>query len=351
MAGQLQLKQARVLVVGAGGLGCPILQYLAAAGVGTVGIVDDDTVALSNLQRQVLYQVTDIGQPKAAVAAARLSALNPEICLVPIVQRLNTHNILPLMEDYDWIIDGTDNFPTRYLINDACTLLQKPLVFGAIHRFEGQVAVFHYQGGPSYRCLFPQAPPPEEAPNCAQAGVMGVLPGLVGTLMAAECLKMILGIGQVLSGQLLSIDLLSGQQRSFSIRRNEDNFQRQALEADYAAVCGLAPALPDGVQISPTQLQAQLEAGVRLQLVDVREAFEWDICHLAGSIHLPLGQLPSRHPSLDPQLPTVLICHHGIRSMQALQYLRQQGDFRQLLNLTGGIEAWASQIDHSMPRY
>ncbi|OFZ62506.1 MAG: hypothetical protein A3D92_11140 [Bacteroidetes bacterium RIFCSPHIGHO2_02_FULL_44_7] len=347
--GQEKLKAARVLVIGAGGLGCPVLQYLCAAGVGTIGIVDDDRVDVSNLQRQVLYSEDDIGRRKVDCAMEHLSRQNPHVLFESHALRLDRNNALGLCAKYDILIDGTDNFPTRYLVGDVSVLLNKPLVFGSIFKFEGQVAVFNYQGGPSYRCLYPTPPAPGQVPNCSEIGVLGVLPGFIGTRMAAECLKMILGIGEVLSGKLLMTDLLGNSERILKIRKQEENWNRTALDLDYAGFCGIVEQIaPDG--ISALTLSEWIEANKAVQLIDVRESYELELCMIPGSHWIPLGEIAERSDEIDPDRPKVMICHHGMRSAMAIEILKSKG-CSQLVNLEGGIHAWATTVDPEMQQY
>ena len=337
-AGQLKLKAARVLVVGCGGLGCPVLQYLAAAGVGTLGLLDFDTVDESNLQRQVLYATADVGRPKAVVAAERLHAQNPFVELRTHQVLLAATNALVLFADYDLVVDCSDNFATRYLVSDACVVLGKPLVFGAIFKFEGQVSVFNYQQGPTYRCLHPVPPAAGEAPSCAEIGVLGVLPGLIGTLQATEALKIVLGLGEVLSGRLLLVDALSMRFQTIRFRPVAANQQRSALAADYAAFCGEAPlaATPARApEISAEELKAWQQAGRPLQLVDVREPHEHARRNIGGLL-LPLGQLPQGQASLRPNVPVVVHCASGVRSQKAAQLLLANG-FAEVFSLRNGL--------------
>ncbi len=337
-AGQLRLKAARVLVVGCGGLGCPVLQYLAAAGVGTLGLLDFDTVDASNLQRQVLYGPADVGRPKAVVAAEKLRAQNPFITLQVHQELLAAANALALFAGYDLVLDCSDNFATRYLVNDACVVLGKPLVFGAIFKFEGQVTVFNYQNGPTYRCLHPVPPAPGQAPNCAQIGVLGVLPGLLGTLQAAEALKIVLEIGEVLSGRLLLVDALSMRFQTIRFRAVAANQALTALGADYAAFCGevpleLAPARAP--EISADELKAWQASGRPLVLLDVREPHEHARHNIGGQL-LPLGQLAARRAEIAPGVPVVVHCASGVRSQQAAQLLLETG-FAEVYSLHNGL--------------
>ena len=337
-AGQGKLRAARVLVVGCGGLGCPVLQYLAAAGVGTLGLLDFDAVDESNLQRQVLYATADVGRPKATVAAEKLRAQNPFVALHAHQTVLSAANALALLADYDLVVDCSDNFATRYLISDACVVLGKPLVFGAIFKFEGQVSVFNYQNGPTYRCLHPVPPAPGEAPSCAQIGVLGVLPGLIGTMQANEALKIILGIGEVLSGRLLLVDALSMRFQTIRFRAVAAHQQRAGLADDYAAFCGepplaVAPALVP--EIGADELKAWQQSGRPLQLLDVREPHEHARRSIGGQL-LPLGQLAAHLPELRPDVPVVVYCASGVRSQQAAQLLLASG-FAEVYSLRNGL--------------
>ena len=338
LTGQLKLKAARVLVVGCGGLGCPVLQYLAAAGVGTLGLLDFDTVDESNLQRQVLYATADVGRPKAVVAAERLHAQNLFVELRTHQVLLAADNALPLFADYDLVVDCSDNFATRYLASDACVVLGKPLVFGAIFKFEGQVSVFNFREGPTYRCLHPVPPAAGEAPNCAEIGVLGVLPGLIGTLQATEALKIILGLGEVLSGRLLLVDALTMRFQTIGFRPVAANQQRSALATDYAAFCGEAPLVAASArapEISAEELKAWQQDGRPLQLVDVREPHEHARRSIGGLL-LPLGQLPAQLASLRPNVPVVVHCASGMRSQQAAQLLLANG-FAEVFSLRNGL--------------
>ncbi|WP_426060500.1 molybdopterin-synthase adenylyltransferase MoeB [Hymenobacter sp. B1770] len=338
LAGQQKLKAAKVLVVGCGGLGCPVLQYLAAAGVGTLGLLDFDTVDDSNLQRQVLYATADVGHPKAVVAAEKLQAQNPFIELHPHQLHLSAANALELFGGYDIVVDCSDNFATRYLVNDACVILGKPLVFGAIFKFEGQVSVFNYQQGPTYRCLYPEPPAPGDAPSCAEIGVLGVLPGLVGTMQAAEALKIVLELGEVLSGRLLMVDALGMRFQTIRFRAVPANQQLTSLEADYAAFCGEAPeaAAPQRApEISADDLKEWQQSGRPLQLLDVREPHEHARRQIGGQL-LPLGQLAERLGQLSPGVPVVVHCASGVRSQKAAQLLLAQG-FSHVYSLRNGL--------------
>ncbi|MBG8554290.1 molybdopterin-synthase adenylyltransferase MoeB [Hymenobacter guriensis] len=341
-AGQEKLKAARVLVVGAGGLGCPVLQYLAAAGVGTLGIVDADVVDASNLQRQILYGPADLGQPKAETAARAVHRLNPLVQTDVYGCRATLGNVRELVRKYDVVVDGSDNFPTRYLLNDACVSLGKPLISAAIYKFEGQVSVFNYQGGPTYRCLFPQAPSADEAPNCAATGVLGVLPGLVGTAQATETLKVLLGMGEVLSGRLWLFDALTFQTRTLRFARRPGQAAinlETANPADYADLCGA------GVnQISPAELRQQLESSHPPFLLDVREPEEYAAGHLPGATLLPLGSIGQGVGAVPRHHPVVVYCRSGARSRRAVEQLQTEFGFANLLNLEGGFLAWTEAV-------
>jgi sulfur-carrier protein adenylyltransferase/sulfurtransferase len=354
-AGQAKLKQAKVLVVGAGGLGCPVLQYLAAAGVGTIGIVDGDSIDLTNLQRQIVYTTAEVGQSKAWVAQSKLKALNPTIQLVSYSEHLTKENALKIIEQYELVVDCTDNFPTRYLINDACVILQKTLVFGAIYKFEGQVSVFNLPIGnqersATYRCLFPQMPSNEEAPNCAEAGVLGVLPGIIGTLQANEVLKIIIGIGEPLANQLWLLDALTLQTRKIKFKRVPERANISQL-TDYQEVCEAKPNLNTLPEISPLALQQALNAGKTWQIIDVREEYEFEICQIPAAQLMPLSQIDKFISQIDLDKPVVVYCHHGARSASAIRHLQQKYAYSNLYNLKGGIHAWAMEVDNAMEVY
>ncbi len=346
--GQVRLKKSKVLMIGAGGLGCPALQYLAAAGVGKIGIVDHDVVELSNLQRQVLFNQNDLGEYKAKVAEEKLRKLNDKIDFEAYTERLTNGNALSIIKDYDIVVDGSDNFPTRYLVNDSCVILNKPVVFGAIYKFEGQLSVFNYKTGPTYRCLYPIPPKHGEVENCADIGVLGVLPGVIGTRMANECLKLILEIGTSLSGNLLTIDLLENRELSMKITTNFENKKIDRLLDDYDHFCGVRKN--ETMEILPKDLDRRMRNDESLQIIDVREVFEYEICHLNPSKLIPLGQIPERFSEIEKGIDTVVICHHGMRSKAAIDFLVNKG-FDRLLNLTGGIHQWSVDVDTDMPKY
>jgi adenylyltransferase/sulfurtransferase len=359
MEGQLKLKQAKVLLVGTGGLGAPLGLYLAAAGVGWLGLVDFDVVDFTNLQRQVTFGTSDVGRPKIEAARERLANLNPEIQVVPHETKLTSENALELFEDYDVIVDGTDNFPTRYLVNDACILLGKPNVYGSIFRFEGQASVFGYPGGACYRCLYPEPPPPGLVPSCAEGGVLGVLPGIIGAIQAMETIKLILGRGDLLVGRLLLFDALGMKFRELKLRKNPScpvcgEHRTITKLIDYYEFCGVrgeeGPATQVQVpEIAPRELKARLERGDDLFILDVREPHEYQICNLNGYL-IPLGELPRRVHELDSSREIVAHCRSGKRSADAVEFLRKAG-FRRTLNLKGGILAWSDEVDPSVPKY
>jgi sulfur-carrier protein adenylyltransferase/sulfurtransferase len=361
MEGQEKLKAARVLVIGAGGLGCPVLQYLTAAGVGTIGIVDLDKVDISNLQRQILYSTEDVGKSKAETASAKLSLQNPFVKFEVFNTRLCKENVLEIFTGFDFVIDGTDNFPSRYLINDACVILKKPLVFGSIFKFEGQVSVFNYLKdgiyGPTYRCLFPEAPPAEEVPNCSQIGVLGVLPGLIGTFQANEAIKLILGIGNVLSGKLLVLNALTMQTDILSFSADPGNYEIKQLMMDYEDFCNATPEAGSETSetaelksISVRELHSWKESEKTFQLIDVREPFEAEICTLGGLL-IPMREMQQQVDRLNTEMPVVLYCHHGMRSAMVGRFLVEEFKFTNLYNLEGGIHEWALEIDEEMERY
>lgn len=354
--GQRRLKQARVLVVGAGGLGSPAALYLAAAGVGTIGLVDADLVDVSNLQRQVLHGTSTLGLSKLVSAEARLRDLNPFVTVEKFPERLTAANALGIFEGFEVVLDGSDNFPTRYLVNDAAFLSGIPDVYGAIFQFEGQASIFAATDGPCYRCLYAEPPPPGMVPGCAEAGVLGALPGVIGSIQAMEAVKLLLGIGQSLVGRLLLFDALQLQFRELALQRDpacplcgESPTVRELI--DYEAFCGVAPvAFPAGIEVTPAELQRALAAGRPVVLVDVREVPEWDLVRLEGARLAPLSQLPGLVNALDPAADIVAYCHHGVRSLQAATFLRSVG-LPNVRSLAGGIDRWAREIDPGMVRY
>jgi adenylyltransferase/sulfurtransferase len=360
MEGQKRLKASSVLLIGAGGLGSPLGLYLAAAGIGRIGMVDFDVVDFSNLHRQVLHGTADVGRPKLQSAKDRLQAINSEVQLDLYETRLTSANAFEIFRPYDIVIDGTDNFPTRYLVNDACVLLKKPNVYGSIFRFDGQASVFHPPHGPCYRCLYPEPPPPGEVPSCAEGGVLGILPGLVGCIQATEAVKLILGQGEPLIGRLLLYDALKMGFQEFKIRRNKrcplcgDNPTITAL-IDYDQFCGIRgeePPAPTttGGEITAEELGRLVQAGKAPFILDVRNPEEFQICRIPGSELLPLPQLAQRVSELDKSREMVVHCKSGMRSAKAIAFLRQQG-FSKLRNLKGGILAWADKVDPAMPKY
>ena len=360
LAGQRKLKESKVLVVGTGGLGSPTALYLAAAGVGEIGLVDFDAIDLSNLQRQVLYTTPDVGRPKLAVAKERLEALNPSIRIVPYEERLTSENALEILKPYDVVVDGTDNFPTRYLVNDASVLLGKPNVYGSIYRFEGQVSVFDAKRGPCYRCLYPEPPPPDLVPSCAEAGVLGVLPGVVGVLQATETVKLLLGLGEPLIGRLVLYDALSLSFRELTLTKNPEcalcsPHATQKGLIDYPAFCGVpAPgSVPAGGRVpeidAPT-LAAELQSADPPLLIDVREPEEWALGHLPTARLIPKGELLEHVDEFTRARAIVLYCRSGARSAQSARQLLDLG-FARVQSLQGGINAWSDAVDPSLPKY
>jgi adenylyltransferase/sulfurtransferase len=355
-AGQRRLKQSRVLVVGAGGLGSPSALYLAAAGVGTVGLVDADVVDVSNLQRQVLHGTSTLGAPKLESARARLLDLNPHIAVESFAERLTAANALRIFAGFDLVLDGSDNFPTRYLVNDAAYLAGIPDVYGAIFQFEGQASVFAAPGGPCYRCLYAEPPPAGMVPGCAEAGVLGALPGVIGSIQAMEAIKLLLGIGEPLVGRLMLFDALRLSFRELTLQRDpacplcgDSPTVRELI--DYEAFCGVSiTAPPAGLEVTPDVLRQELASGRSIVLVDVREVAEWELVHLDGALLAPLARLPGVAPTLDAHADIVTYCHHGARSLQAATFLRSVG-LPHVRSLAGGIDAWARQVDREMVRY
>ena len=365
MEGQVLLKASSVLIVGAGGLGSPLALYLAAAGVGTLGLVDFDEVDVTNLHRQILYGTEDVGNQKLESASRRISSVNPHVKVVLHSCRLDSENALDIMEKYDVIVDGTDNFPTRYLVNDACVLLGKPNVYGSIYRWEGQVSVFARKDGPCYRCLFREPPPPGMVPSCAEAGVLGVLPGIVGSLQALEVIKIVLGKGDGLVGRLLIFDALELKWREVKLRRNPDcpvcgDNPTQTKLIDYDVFCGLATneseksgdVLDCFSDIEPNKLKNRLESSLPPFVLDVREPFEWEIVNLAdfGAHLIPLRELADRITELPDNREIVIHCRSGVRSAKAANLLAENG-FSGLFNLSGGILKWIDEVDPSLSKY
>ncbi len=361
MEGQRKLKAARVLCVGTGGLGSPLALYLAAAGIGTLGLVDFDVVDASNLQRQIIHSTRDIGRKKLDSAAEKLSALNPSLSIVKHDTMLSSANALDILKDYDIVADGTDNFPTRYLVNDACVLLGKPNVYGSIFRFEGQASVFATEEGPCYRCLYPEPPPPGLVPSCAEGGVLGILPGLVGVIQATEAIKLILGNGDPLIGRLLLVDALNMRFRELKLRKNAEcpvcGDQPTIKELiDYDQFCGIVPETPqessmkNGIpQMTVKELKRRLDAGESVQLIDVREPYEYQIAQIGGKL-IPQNDVPQRMAEIDRDREVVVHCRSGARSQRIAEYLKQQG-YPRVANLAGGILAWSDEIDPKVQKY
>jgi adenylyltransferase/sulfurtransferase len=358
--GQKKLKASRVLVIGTGGLGSPLALYLAAAGVGTLGLVDFDTVDASNLQRQIIHGSRDVGRSKCQSAADKLRDINPDVRLAIHEERFTSKNAMEIVRPYDIVVDGTDNFPTRYLVNDVCVLLNKPNVYGSIFRFDGQATVFHPALGPCYRCLYPEPPPPGEVPSCAEGGVLGILPGVIGCIQATETIKLILGIGETLIGRLLHYDALSMTFKTFKIRRDPKwtvGAPHPTIKGliDYEQFCGIrggdAPATAaSGAEIMAEQLKKRIDAGENLFVLDVRNPNEFQICRIPGTVLVPLPELPSRFAEVPRDREVIVHCKSGMRSAKAIEFLKGQG-YSKLANLTGGILAWAEKVDPGMPRY
>ena len=364
MEGQQKLKAARVLCVGTGGLGSPLALYLTAAGIGTLGLVDFDVVDASNLQRQIIHSTKDIGRKKLDSAEEKLKALNPSINIVKHDTMLSSANALEIIKDYDIVADGTDNFPTRYLVNDACVLLGKPNAYGSIFRFEGQASVFSTKTGPCYRCLYPEPPPPGLVPSCAEGGVLGILPGLVGVIQATEVIKLILGKGEPLIGRLLLVDALNMRFRELKLRKNPEcpvcgeNPTVTAL-IDYQHFCGIVPETPttsegrivkNGIpQISVKDLKARRDAGEDVFLLDVREPYEYQIAQIGGTL-IPQNDVPNRLAEIPRDREIVVQCRSGARSQRIAELLKQAG-YRDVVNLAGGILAWSDEIDPSVQKY
>jgi sulfur-carrier protein adenylyltransferase/sulfurtransferase len=359
MEGQLKLKQAKVLCIGAGGLGSPLALYLAAAGVGKLGIVDFDIVDFTNLQRQIIHDTSDVGRPKLTSARETIADINPNVEVVGFETRLTSENALDIFKDFDIIVDGTDNFPTRYLVNDACVLLGKPNVYGSIFRFEGQASIFYAKEGPCYRCLYPEPPPPGLVPSCAEGGVLGVLPGIVGCIQAIETIKMILGRGRPLIGRLLLFDALNMKFRELKLRKNPECPACGAHPTitkliDYEEFCGIrgeehvvTTKVPE---ITAPEVKKMIDEKKPFVLVDVREPHEYQICAIPGSVLIPLGEVPKRMHELNSADDIVVYCRSGMRSGQAVDFLMKSG-FRKIHNLKGGVLAWSDQVDPSMPKY
>jgi adenylyltransferase/sulfurtransferase len=359
--GQRKLKAARVLCVGTGGLGSPLALYLAAAGVGTLGLVDFDVVDASNLQRQIIHSTADIGRKKLDSAAEKLKALNPGLNIRKHDTMLSSANALDILKDYDIVADGTDNFPTRYLVNDACVLLGKPNVYGSIFRFEGQASVFATKDGPCYRCLYPEPPPPGLVPSCAEGGVLGILPGLVGVIQATEVIKLILGKGEPLIGRLLLVDALNMRFRELKLRKNPEcpvcGANPTVTELiDYQQFCGIEPAPQqpaaekNGIpQLSVRDLKKRVDAGEDLFILDVREPFEYQIANIGGKL-IPQNEVPGRLGEIDRNREVIVQCKSGGRSQKVAEFLKQSG-YDRVVNLSGGITAWSAEIDPKVPKY
>jgi adenylyltransferase/sulfurtransferase len=361
MEGQQKLKAARVLCVGTGGLGSPLAFYLTAAGVGTLGLVDFDVVDASNLQRQIIHSTKDIGRKKLDSAEEKLKALNPAINIIKHETMLTSANAMEILKDYDIVADGTDNFPTRYLVNDACVLLGKPNVYGSIFRFEGQASVFATEQGPCYRCLYPEPPPPGLVPSCAEGGVLGILPGLVGVIQATEVIKLILGKGESLIGRLLLIDALSMRFRELKLRKNPEcpvcGQNPTVTELiDYQHFCGIVPETPqeasvkNGIpQLTVKELKRRIDAGEDVYILDVREPYEYRIAQIGGKL-IPQTDVPNRLAEIDRDREIIVQCRSGVRSQRIAEFLKQQG-YPRVVNLAGGILAWADEIDPKMQKY
>jgi len=359
MSGQRKLKAASVLMIGTGGLGAPTGMYLAAAGVGRLGIVDFDVVDASNLQRQIIHGTKDVGRPKIASARDRIEDINPHVEIETHETRLTSTNALDLFVNYDVIVDGTDNFPTRYLVNDACVLTRKPNVYGSIFRFEGQASVFWAEKGPCYRCLYPEPPPPGLVPSCAEGGVLGVLPGIIGAIQANETIKVILGAPDIMAGRLLLFDAWRMRFRELKLRKDPDcpvcgTAPTIKELIDYEEFCGVTqqPAAPPTMEeITATEMKKRLDAGEDLQIIDVREPHEFEIGRIPDSKLIPLGQVLNRMDEIDPNRETVVHCKMGGRSAKAIEALQRSGFQGHLMNLRGGITAWSNEVDPSVPKY
>jgi adenylyltransferase/sulfurtransferase len=356
MDGQRRLKASRIALVGTGGLGSPAALYLAAAGVGTLGLIDFDVVDETNLQRQIIHGTNTVGASKLDSAEARLRDLNPHTNVERFDTRLTSDNALDILRDFDVVVDGSDNFPTRYLVNDACVLLDKPNVYGSIFRFEGQASVFYAKEGPCYRCLFRDPPPPGLVPSCAEAGVLGALPGIIGSIQALEAMKLVLGAGETLVGRMVLLDTLTLHIREIQLRKDPGcpvcgEAPTVTELIDYEAFCGAgADAARQWPEVTVGELAGEMESGPGVLLIDVREPQEWSIGHIDGAMLIPLGELPSRVRDIDRNQRIITYCHHGIRSIQAMEILRAAGH-DDVWSLRGGIDAWSTQVDSSVPRY
>jgi molybdopterin/thiamine biosynthesis adenylyltransferase/rhodanese-related sulfurtransferase len=357
MGGQEKLKAAKVLVIGAGGLGCPVLLYLTAAGVGQIGIVDYDVVDESNLQRQVLFNTDDLGKSKAETAGKKLALLNPHSKFKIHNSKLTSQNAIEIFKEYDIVVDGSDNFPTRYLVNDACIMEDKILVSASIFKFEGQVSVFNLKDkktgekGPTYRCLFPEPPDAKDVPNCSEIGVLGVLPGMIGSIQANEVIKLITGVGEPLSGKLLVLDALTMESRIIKFQRDEKNYQIKEF-IDYEDFCQMnQKSFPPGFkEITVQELKAWMDKKEKIELLDVREIFETEVCSIGG-INIPMNDIPKQVDQVPLDRPVVVYCHHGMRSAMIVKFLSEEFGLNNLYNLEGGIHAWASHIDGKMAKY
>jgi len=351
LTGQEKLKSGKVLVIGAGGLGCPALQYLNAAGIGTIGIIDYDLVEESNLQRQILFNNEDVGLPKAEIAGKKLRKQNPNTEIIVFNEKIESKNALKIIKKFDVIVDGSDNFPTRYLVNDACVILNKPLVFGSIYKFEAQVSVFNYNDGPTYRCLYPEPPNKNDVPNCSEIGVLGVVPGIIGCLQANETIKILTKTGMPLSGKLLVMNMLSMDSTILKLNPIKANFQITKL-IDYEVFCN--PDKPSNTerikQITVQELKKMIDQKDDVQIIDVREINEFQICNINGEL-IPLGNIPENINKISKDKPVIIHCHHGMRSENAILHIMKTGGHRNLYNLQGGINAWASEIDSKMSTY
>jgi molybdopterin/thiamine biosynthesis adenylyltransferase/rhodanese-related sulfurtransferase len=357
--GQIKLKEAKVLLVGAGGLGAPLGLYLAAAGVGRIGIVDFDVVDFTNLQRQVIHGTKDVGRKKLDSARDSMRDINPNVQIDGYDVALTSDNAFDIISGYDIVVDGTDNFPTRYLVNDACVILKKPNVYGSIFRFEGQASIFATEGGPCYRCLYPEPPPPGLVPSCAEGGVLGILPGTIGLIQATEAVKLILGVGEPLIGRLLLYDALAMRFRELKLRKNPEcpvcgDHPTITKLIDYQEFCGIPQQAPEPVidqsDADPTEVKAKIDRGDKFLLLDVREPHEYQICSIPTSKLIPLGDLPKRVNELDPNTDIIAHCKSGVRSAKAIDFLRQSG-FKKVRNMKGGILAWSDKVDPSVPKY
>ena len=354
LEGQLKLKNAKVLVVGAGGLGCPVLLYLSAAGVGKIGILDADSVDMTNLQRQVLYKIEDIGSPKATTAASHLAKMNDSIEYEAFKQNLKSENAETFIKNYDIIVDCTDNFTARYLINDYCVKLNKPFVYGAIHQFEGQVSVFNFKNlagilGPTYRCLFPEQPSDLEIPNCAEIGVLGILPGMLGMYQANEVIKMITGIGTVLSGQLLMVDLLENTTQKIKVNRRKNAEELIFPSGEKLSQSTDSQEFKQSITVQ--ELHEKIKSQEDIFMLDVRNLNEYETCRIEGSVLIPMSNIPTNVKHIPKDKAVIVFCHHGFRSASVIDYLTQNHGFMNLQNLTGGINAWANEIDETMTIY